>query len=128
MTNKYPYAFAQYPQTFIGCKVSPTKICMQFGDPTIKLRIMDGDRKMLPKQPSCHPYAEVTENGVDFSVIATGCQMPVIEELQRGLCVAYDEYLKLHQGTYNKEYNKNYIDFLKEIKVEFERLITKWDR
>lgn len=121
---KYPYGFAQYPKGFIGCKVSPTKICMQFSLPTIKLRMLGQDRKQLPKNDKNQVSVSVTEDGHEFEIVATGCQMPEIEALQLELVRAYEAYLRDNKEIYKKTYNKDFKDFLLTLQEQINTLVS----
>ncbi len=122
---KYPYAFACYPTGFIGCKVSATKICLQYSNPLIKLRMLGQDRNQLPKDAKSDRYATIREIGDEFEIVATGCQMPEIEALQAELIVAYKQYYRLHSKTYEETYKKDFKDFVRKIYTEILQLYNE---
>jgi len=121
--KKYRHAFANYPTGFKGCVISPTKICLQFTDPQIKLRIDPETRNELKKLPDNDRYIEVPEHGVEISVTAVGCQMPVVEQYQLDLIDAYRTYAFNHSGVYLEKYSKDFIDFLIEVNNKLNTLI-----
>ena len=49
--------------------------------------------------------------------------MPVIEELQKGLIAAYLSYGSEHGIRYKAEYNKDFLDFLREIQTGLDQTI-----
>lgn len=119
---KYPYAFACYPTGFIGCKVSPTKICLQYSNPLIKLRMLGNDRQQLPKDAESNRYATIKEIGDEFEIVATGLQMPEIEALQIELIKAYKQYYREHSKTYEQTYHKKFIDFVTKTLTDIQNL------
>jgi hypothetical protein len=121
---KYPYALAQYPKSYLGYKVSPYKICIQFNNPLVKLRTLGNDRKQLPKLPDLKCYFPVTDEGKELEIIATGCLMPTIEDMQLDLISAYKEYYQAHKEYYKENYNKDFKDFLLRLHNDLTNLIT----
>lgn len=122
--KKYNHSFANYPKSFKGCVVSPYKICMQFSDPQIKLRVADRDTSDLIKLPSTEFALPVSTSGVDIETTAVGCVMPVLEGAQFGLLEAYLKYGRLHSDEYKKRTDNNFLDFLLKMRVELDRVIT----
>lgn len=123
--KKYNHSFANYPTGFKGCVVSPTKICLQFLNPEIKLRVNPNERHLLPKQTDNDVYLPVPEHGIQIEVTAVGCQMPVVEEYQKELIEAYKKYYRTYAQTYKDTYNKNFKDFLLQIRAKLTILIDE---
>ena len=116
---KYNYAFANYPLGFRGCVISPTKICMQFADPMVKLRLLGQPGDDLPGK---YKYLPVGTGGVNILTTAVGCQMPVLEKVQLELISAYNTYYMCHKDCYKNTYGKNFIDFIRKLKTEINNL------
>lgn len=119
-------SIANYPLSFVGCKVSPTKICVQYGEVTSKLRYREGAEyiKVLGVVKSM----PIRTDGTEVDVLAVGCQMPVLEQVQAGLIDAYIEYGTLYSDRYKEEYGKEFMDFLLTLKVSLDRAIRKIDK
>ena len=129
MSNSYPVSFANYPKSFKGCVVSPTKICLQFNDPEIKLRIHDTDRADYTKfGPNNDIMIPVGTLGTTIKCTAIGCQMPVVEDYQLQLIDAYVEYSRFHSKIYEETYSKSFKDFLLKLqeKINWAVRETKW--
>lgn len=121
--RKYPYSFANYPTGFKGCVVGPTKICMQFSNPQVKLRLHEQSGDELHKVPGTKDcYVPVIVNGVEVLVTAVGCQMPVLEQAQFELIHAYRAYYSAHKDMYRKTYNKMFSEFITKLKYEIDSL------
>ena len=107
------HSIANYPLGFVGCVVSPTKICLQFSDVTCKLRVKEGAAYV--KLPNTSKALPIAHTGTEVDVVAVGCQMPELEALQGALIEAYIKYGRLHKETYHNTYSgKEFLDFLKE--------------
>ena len=106
------HALAHYPKDFKGCVVSPTKICLQFLDPQVKLRVNSEGRSFLPKLPDTQRYLPIPEQGTDVALTAVGCQLPVVEKYQLALIDAYLQYAQQHSSVYRETYGKEFKDFL----------------
>jgi len=116
------HSLANYPQKFLGCVVSPTKICLQFEEVLVKLRLKQGaDYIKLPDTSRALPIAH-TGTGVDIT--AVGCQMPVLEDLQANLIKAYVTYGQLHTATYEQQYGKDFMSFLLQTRKNLDDAIT----
>lgn len=125
---KYNHSFANYPTDFKGCVVSPTKICLQFLNPQIKLRVDPETRDELPKMPDTNRYLCVPENGVDINTTAVGCQMPIVEKYQFELLDAYKKYYRLYSNTYKETYKKDFIDFIKQLHTRCTILLNEMEK
>jgi len=96
---KHPVGVSAYPQSFRGCKVSKGKICLQFNDPQLKLRLLGTKGEMLPKNTGDFTKVlPVPETGVDIEVIAVGCNLKTIVELKKLL----EEAIAEHEQLYGK--------------------------
>lgn len=117
------HSLANYPKQFLGCVVSPTKICLQFEDVQVKLRFKEGAQyvKMLDTSKAL----PISTLGTDVELTSVGCQMPVIEDLQLQLIEAYAKYALNHSATYSAEYNKQFLDFLIETRERIDNAISK---
>ena len=110
------YGLANYPKGFRGCVVSPLKICMQFERPTVKLRTL-GRHDVRT--------AEVNAAGNDWEVSSMGCPIPVLEECQRHLVDAYRKYGEEHSDLYAETYDREFRDFLIEIRDKLNGVIEE---
>lgn len=123
MAIKYKYSFANYPLSFRGCKVSPNKICLQFNDPQIKLRL-HGEGQELPKTgPNSERYVAVTTSGVNIDCTAVGCPMNVVEDYQMQLINAFEYYNRLYRHSYKEIYGKDFKDFCLQLQAKVNRLV-----
>lgn len=123
---QYPVSFANYPQSFKGCVVSPTKICLQFNDPEIKLRLHDTDKADYTKYgPNNDVMVPIGTLGTTIKCTAIGCQMPVVEDYQMQLLDAYVEYARKHSKTYALTYSKSFRDFLLKIQAKINNVLEK---
>lgn len=122
--KRHKHSFANYPLSFRGCVVSPTKICLQFNEPTIKLRVDASTRDELKKGTDTIKYLAVPETGIDIACTAVGCQMPVVEQYQLELLEAYRKYYRLHAETYKQTYNKDFKDFLLKLQEMVNSLVA----
>lgn len=121
-TTRFPYSFANYPLSFRGCVVSPTKICLQFNSPQIKLRL-HGQGQELPKiGPVSDRYVPVTTKGIEVDCTSIGCQMPVVEDYQMQLLEAYELYYRTYNNTYRETYKKDFKDFISKLKTQVDQL------
>ena len=120
------HSVAGYPEKFLACMVSPTKICMQFESVTAKLRYKEGGEYV--KLPDCAKVLPIRTTGTEVDILAVGAQMPVIEELQKNLIAAYLSYGSEHGIRYRAEYNKDFLDFLREIQTSLNRTIETLTR
>ena len=116
-------AIANYPQSFRSYVVSPTKICLQYSDVQVKLRCADGIQYMQYGLDAS-PHLPISTHGTDVNIIAVGCQLPEVERAQLALLDAYGEYMKYHNATYRKEYNKNFLDFLYLMRQKLDVVIS----
>lgn len=121
----YPHSLSNYPKGFHGYVVSPHKICIQFKDVNTKLRVAYRDTSDLVKLPTTEKAMPITPNGVGIDILAIGCEMPTIEDLQGRLISAYEEYYIKHSEYYRKTYNKNFSDFIGTAKLNLEILHNK---
>lgn len=115
------HSIANYPLRFFGYVVSPTKICLQFEDVFSKLRFKQGADYI--KMPDTIKALPIKITGTDVDILAVGCQLPVIEELQRSLIAAYVEYGTQHSNTYLTTYGQHFTDFLLDIQQEIDNAI-----
>ena len=67
----------------------------------------------------------IRTDGTEVDVVAVGCQMPVLEQVQEGLVDAYIEYGRLHSERYKEEYGKDFVDFLLKLRTSIDRAIRK---
>lgn len=94
---KQPYGVAAYPKSFRGTVVSKGKICIQFNDPQLKLRLLGSKGEMLPKNPLNHSrMLQIPETGIDVDVLAVGCPLNVIKELRNMI----DQALEVHKQRF----------------------------
>lgn len=131
MRTKYSeHSFANYPTSFRMCKVSPTKICMQFNDAEIKLRVNANsvDSTSLPKGLECTTYIPVNQRGIEIGCTAVGCQMPTIEACQMSLVEAYRYYFDTYNDNYSQTYSKNFIDFIKQLQSKVNHLVLYMEK
>lgn len=117
------HSLANYPKNFLGCVVSPTKICLQFEDVQVKLRVKEGAEYI--KLPDTSKALPIPHTGTEVDITAVGCQMPVLEELQSALIEAYIKYGQLHWETYEQTYGGQFIDFLKRTRASIDNAISK---
>ena len=82
---------------------------------------------MLPRIDG-KAYVKMTEDAQRFKVAAVGCQMPVLEELQTKLLVAYKDYYKQNRQTYKEAYGKEFGDFLRVTKSKIDNLVNYIER
>lgn len=104
------HSLANYPKNFLGYVISPTKICIQFAEVDTKLRFKEGGEYI--KLPSTEKALPISPKGTPVEIVAVGCQMPVLEDLQNHLLNAYLQYGKLHSQIYKDVYQKEFLDFL----------------
>ena len=120
----HKFGLATYPTKFKGTVVSPTKICLQFSEVDVKLRTLGEDAKMLPKDPLTHqPVASISTESEPFSVLAVGCQMPVVISLMEQLIMALETYSHAHIPTYRTTYGRDLKTDLSKVKNEFIRVL-----
>lgn len=119
---KYEFGIASYPTGFIGCVVSPTKICLQYSGVDVKFRPLGKSTDNLPKG-SAGRYLPITVSPNTIETLATGSQMPVLEQMHLGLLDAYEEYIKTHYETYSRTYDKKFVDHLKQVQIKVNRLV-----
>jgi len=112
------HSLANYPKEFLGYVISPTKICIQFSEVSTKLRFKEGGQYIKLLDTSKALPIKTTSTEID--ILAVGCQMPVLENLQMSLIKAYKEYKIRHEKEYKEKYNKEFKDFLLKIKMEIE--------
>lgn len=127
---KYPYGLACYPNNWFQAKVSRTKICIQFQGVDMKLRSLSHDLNPLPKRVSDQQrYIPITTTeGDSVEILAVGCQMPVIEDLQMQLIDAYNHYARHYLEDYKKEYNKDFAIFLESAIIRLQETLNKIKR
>ena len=116
------HSLAQYPTGFVGCIVSPTKICMQYGPLEAKLRYKEGAEYI--KLPSTAKALPISVTGTHLAVSAIGCQMPVLEDAQRALYQAFLVYGQSHAEVYRKTYGKEFMDTLIELRTCLDETIN----
>lgn len=114
-------AIAAYPSEFKGTVISPTKICIQFIDVVSKLRVLTNEQYTPLHDGTYNFIIKNTDTPID--VLSVGCQMPVIETLQKALIEAYKIYLKDHSAKYREEYGKEFTEFLKQAQNQFNNLL-----
>ncbi len=117
------HKLANYPTGFGGTVVSPTKICIQYTNVQTKLRINKASGVLLMKTPDSHKALGIRDDGTDIGVLAVGCQLPVLEEVQLGLIAAYKTYANTHSDTYRDHYGKDFLDFLLRMREELDKTI-----
>lgn len=117
------HSLANYPKKFLGCVVSPTKICLQFEGVQSKLRFKQGAHYV--KLHDTTKALPISISGTDVDIVAVGCQMPVIEELQGYLIQAYRNYASLYSAVYREQYGKDFLAFLLTSIKELEDVIIE---
>lgn len=127
INDKYQHNLASYPKTWIGTMISPTKICLQWSQPLVKLRVFNNETKDLIKLPNTDKAATIPTQGCEFNILAVGCQLPVIEDLQMTLLDSYRQYYTQHRVTYSETYNKDFKDFLINLKTTLTTIIQDLD-
>lgn len=123
--SKTLHSLANYPTTFKGTVISPTKICMQFSDVEVKLRKNLESTEGLLKQIDNILALPIRVTGSPVAGVAVGCQLPVLEALQQALIDAYVHYGNLHSDRYRKEYGKEFMDFLLNTQTQLNTAIDK---
>jgi len=116
------HSLANYPTQFLGCVVSPNKICMQFSDVQSKLRFKQGAHYI--KLPDTSKALPITPTGTDVDLLAVGCVMPVLEQTQLNLIQAYLEYGIKHSDSYRDKYSSEFLGFLIRVHKELEDVIS----
>ncbi len=124
----YKHSFANYPKGFEGTVISSHKICLQFKDVEVDLRIAYKDTSDLIKLPDTKHALPVVSDGVNIHILAVGCEWPVLEQLQDQLIESYIKYAKIHKGAYKRLYDKEFKDFVSKLKVEVDKLKTIVDK
>lgn len=119
---KYNCSLANYPTSFKGYVVSPTKICLQFDDVEIKTRPNGNENALLKYGPNNEKHVLISTLGTTLEGIAIGCQMPVVEAYQAELIKAYKDYYISHNYHYYKIYQKQFKDFISSMKKELDTL------
>jgi len=114
------HSLANYPKQFLGCVVSPTKICLQFEEVDTKLRFKEGAEYI--KLPSTHKAIAISPLGTDIDLLSVGCQMPVLEEALLSAVNALSIYKERHADTYLETYEKPLEDFLFLLKESVNKL------
>jgi hypothetical protein len=84
---------------------------------------MGNDMTQLPRNKQDKYCLEVPVTGVDLSLVAVGCQMPELEQVQLGLIKAYEEYGNSHSKTYQEKYGKEFLTTLKDFQTQLESTI-----
>lgn len=96
---------------------------MQFTDPQIKLRLHEFTGEELDFVPGTKDrYVPVIKDGIEILTTNVGCQLPTLEAAQLALLDAYRTYYLVHRDMYKKTYNKPFIDFIRKVKDETDRL------
>lgn len=85
-----PNGLACYPKSFKSTLVSEEKICFQFSNPQVKLRQWDEEGCVV--LPNTVPALPIPITGIDLSVVAVGCNLETIIELQVALNEACREH------------------------------------
>lgn len=118
---------AAYPDTFKEVVISPTKLCLQFNEVEMKVRLLGNDGKQLPKDPLTHqPVAHISTGGKDgFGLLSVGCQMPVVFNLLKTVLLALEKYSQQHTNTFKKTYNKELKSEIKELKVMIDVILSQ---
>lgn len=122
---KFEHSLACYPVSWRGTVVSPTKICLQFNNPELKVRVFNRDTSDLVKLPNTDRAMVISSKGTEVDCVAVGCQMPVIEALQMELLDSYVKYGRIHKDTYNETYCKDFKDFLLIVQAKLHNAIEK---
>jgi hypothetical protein len=117
------HSIANYPKTFHGYVVSPTKICFQFEDVQSKLRFKEGGEYV--KLPNTTKALPVPITGVQVDLLSVGCQMPVLELLCENMIDAFKEYYLNHNATYKETYDKDFKEFLIGIESKLLNLLNE---
>lgn len=89
------HGIACYPKSFRGCVVSENKICLQFDNPDVKLRVDESKRKELTTVNG-HATMAISADNTAMRFIAVGCRLDVINDLQNQLIDAY----ATHEATF----------------------------
>lgn len=89
------HGLATYPKSFRGCVVSEHKICLQFDNPDVKLRVDENHRKELTTHNG-HATMSISSDNTPLRFIAVGCRLDLINDLQNQLIDAY----ATHEATY----------------------------
>jgi hypothetical protein len=118
----YKCNLANYPTSFKGYIISPTKICLQFNDVEIKTRINGNEDALLKYGPNNEKHVLISTLGTRLDGIAIGCQMPIVEVYQIELIKAYKDYYMSYKNHYHKNYQKQFKDFIFTIKKELDNL------
>ncbi len=117
------HKLANYPTGFGGTVVSPTKICIQYTGVQTKLRVNVYSKTPIIKTPDSHRAISIRDDGTDIGVLAVGCQLPVLEQVQMGLIEAYRSYAREHSDTYAEKYGKSFMSFLLRMQAELDKVI-----
>lgn len=120
------HSIANYPTRFLCCVVSPTKICIQFEDVQSKLRFKDGASYV--KLPDTTKALPISTTGTEVDILAVGCQMPTIVQLQMELLHAYERYSDQYKERYAQEYGIEFRSFLEELRDGLTALLARTDR
>lgn len=115
------HSLANYPLKFLGYVISPTKICLQFEEVTTKLRFKQGADYI--KLPSTAKALAIEPTGTSVDILAVGCQMPVLKDMQHQLIHSYRTYLHEHSATYYQTYGADFMEFLIEIREGLDEII-----
>lgn len=92
---KVKHGVAAYPKSFRGTLVSENKICIQFDNPDLKLRVDSDSTEGLTKVNGSYMIG-ISANNTPVRFIAVGCRLDLINDLQNQLIDAYME----HEATY----------------------------
>jgi hypothetical protein len=111
------HSLANYPLSFKGTVISPTKICLQFQDVQVKFRKNLNSSEYL-KMPNGDVSIPIATTGTEVATCNMGCQMPVLEDLQFALINSYVSYAKYNSEVYKEHYGKEFIDFLLQVQAE----------
>lgn len=109
------HGIASYPKNFAGCVVSENKICLQFGNPELKLRVDDEFKDNL-KRDGGYYILPVSANSTPIRTLAVGCRLDVVNDLQNQLLDAYAEHIAKFGKT------KRLYDIIDNIKERLEDL------
>ena len=112
-------SLANYPSKFLGCVVSNHKICLQFGDVTSKLRFKEGAEYV--KMPDTVKAIPIKTTGTDVDILAVGCPLPVLFELQLKLVQACGEHISRFEDSLA-------LDFLIHLQKVLDNEITQHRR
>jgi hypothetical protein len=91
------HGIASYPKSFRGCVVSENKICLQFDNPDLKLRV-DADHKENLTTVNGSYTLKVSADNTPVRFLAVGCRLDTINDLQNQLIDAYME----HEATFGQ--------------------------